>query len=57
MDNVYAGVISLRRSSTANKVVVFARSWPTTGAHTVKLVVLGTSGHPRIDIDAFAILR
>ena len=57
VDNVYAGVISLRRSSTANKVVVFARSWPTTGAHTVKLVVLGTSGHPRIDIDAFAILR
>ena len=57
VDNVYAGTISLYRSSTVNKVVVFGRSWTANGTHTVKLVLVGTSGHPRVDIDAFAILR
>jgi hypothetical protein len=57
VDNVYAGTISLYRSSTLNKVVVFGKSWTSSGTHTVKLVVVGTSGRPRVDIDAFAILR
>jgi hypothetical protein len=25
--------------------------------HTVKIVVLGTAGHPRVDLDTFVILR
>jgi hypothetical protein len=27
-----------------------------TGTHTLSVKVLGTSGHPRIDVDAFIIL-
>ena len=57
VDNVYAGAISLYRSSTLNRVVVFGRSWTSSGTHTVKLVLVGTAGRPRVDIDAFAILR
>jgi len=32
-----------------SKVIVFSRSWSTKARHTVRLVVLGTSGHPRVD--------
>ena len=57
VDNVYAGTISLYRSATVNRVVVFGKTWTTSGTHTVKLVLVGTAGRPRVDIDAFAILQ
>jgi hypothetical protein len=31
---------------------VFARNWSSVGLHTIKVVVSGTSGHPRVDVDA-----
>jgi len=34
-------------------LVVFAYSWATNGTHSIKLVNRATSGHPRIDLDAF----
>ena len=43
VDGAYVGTVSLHRSSSVSRVVVAARSWLTSGAHTV--------------IDAFAILR
>ncbi len=57
VDGVYVQTIDLRRSATQSRVVIFSRSWPTTAAHTIKLVVVGTAGRPRVEIDAFAILR
>ncbi len=57
VDGHYVSTISLHRSTTAPRVVVAARSWSGSAAHTVKLVVVGTAHHPRFDIDAFAILR
>lgn len=32
---------------------VYQTSWPTSGSHTIKIKVLGTAGHPRVDMDAF----
>ena len=57
VDGAYVGTVSLHRSSSVPRVVVAARSWSTSGAHTVRAVVVGTLHHPRVDIDAFAILR
>ena len=57
VDGVYVGTIDFHRSSSQSKVVVFNTSWSMNGAHTVKLVVAGTAGHPRVDVDAFAVLR
>ena len=45
--------MSAYRSSSQSKIVLFARNWSTSGTHKVKLVLTGTSGHPRFDIDAF----
>jgi hypothetical protein len=36
---------------------VFARSWRSSGSHTVRFVVAGTARHPRVDLDALVIIR
>lgn len=57
VDGVYRKTIDLYRSSYQSRVVVFNTSWTATATHSVKVVVLGTLGRPRIDIDAFVFLR
>jgi lysozyme len=53
VDGVDAGVIDLHAASYGARPIVFTRSWPSSGSHTIRIVCLGTSGHPRIDVDAF----
>ncbi|MFL5671321.1 MAG: S8 family peptidase [Chloroflexota bacterium] len=57
VDGVYVSTVNFHRSSFTPRNVVAARSWSRSGTHTIKLVALGTAGHPRIDIDAFLIIR
>ena len=57
VDGVLTTTIDLRRTSSQNRVVLFSKSWTTVAAHTVRVVVVGTSGRPRIDIDGFAVAR
>ena len=57
VDGVYTGSVSLHASSTSYRKVVWSRSWATAGPHTVTLVVVGTSGHPRVDVDAMIVAR
>lgn len=57
VDGVYVKTLNLHRASPLSRVVVFARAWPTKGTHTVKLVVVGTARHPRVDVDAFVVFR
>jgi hypothetical protein len=46
--------VSLYASSTSLRRIVFAWSSSTQATHTIKVVVSGTAGHPRVDVDAFA---
>ncbi len=57
VDGKYAITVSLTRSTNQATVVVFARSWPVSGTHTVKLVVVGTAGHSRVDVDGFVVIH
>ena len=57
VDGVLKSTIDLRRSTTQNRVVVFSASWTTAATHRVRVVVVGTPGRPRIDIDGFAVAR
>ena len=57
VDGVYAGSVSLHASTTSYRKVVWSRSWAAAGPHTVTLVVSGTSGHPRVDVDAVIVAR
>jgi subtilisin family serine protease len=57
VDGVLVSTVSEFRAGSQARIVVAARAWSRSGAHTVKLVVLGTVHHPRFDVDAFAVLR
>lgn len=41
----------------APRQVVFARRFGSVGTHTIRIRVLGTAGHARVDVDAFLVLN
>jgi len=57
LDGVYAATVSERSSSAISRVVTYSVPWSTSGAHKLKVVVVGTAGHPRVDVDAFVVIR
>jgi hypothetical protein len=44
-------------ASTAYRQVVYQYSWSSPGTHTIKIVVVGSSGHPRVDFDAVLLIK
>ncbi len=56
VDGHYVSTVSLHRTTWTPRIVIAARSWSASGSHTVKLVVVGTAGHPRVDVDAFLVI-
>jgi hypothetical protein len=57
VDGVYRKTVSLYSTTVRARQLVFSYSWPAYGSHKLKLVVVGTAGHPRVDVDGFAILK
>ena len=53
VDGAYIRTISLHASTYTSRWIAFARSWSANGNHTLKIVVAGTAGHPRVEVDAF----
>jgi hypothetical protein len=49
--------VNLNASSTTGSWVAWARTFSSSGRHVVKIVCRGTSGHARVDIDAFEVIR
>ncbi|MCI0347716.1 MAG: hypothetical protein L0221_20130, partial [Chloroflexi bacterium] len=54
VDGVLTATVSLYATTTSARPQVFAFNWPASGAHTIEVVVVGTPGHARVDVDAFA---
>jgi len=57
IDGVPVTSVNLYSAYGQSRQLVWSRTWAAYGKHTIALRVLGTSGHPRIDIDAFVVLR
>jgi subtilisin family serine protease len=57
VDGVKVASVSLYSSSASYRKVVWAKSWPSSGPHAVTVVVTGTIGHPRVDVDAAIIAK
>jgi len=53
VDGAYVRTVDLRSSSIAARRIVYVRSWTASGQHTLEIRVVGTSGRPRVDVDAF----
>ena len=57
VDGVLATTVSANTAATAYRSVLWAKTWSASGKHTIKLVVVGTAGHPRFDLDALAVVK
>jgi len=55
LDGIYQVTLDLG-GSTLHRDVAWQRTWATSATRTVRLVVVGTSGRPRVDLDAFAVV-
>ena len=57
IDGVLITTVNLNAASYQYRYVAYTASWSALGTHTMRIVVLGTAGHPRVDLDAIEILR
>lgn len=57
LDGSKLATIDLYSSTALARGVVFARAVSPSVTHTLEVRVLGTSGRPRVDVDAFLVLR
>lgn len=57
IDGKYAGRMDLFANRWSNRRVAFQRSWTTSGTHTIEIRNRATLNRPRIDLDAFIVLR
>jgi len=53
LDGVLQATVSLYSTTTQSRTIAFAYTWGNEGTHTIRIVVVGTPEHPRIDVDAF----
>ncbi|WP_200209199.1 peptidoglycan recognition protein family protein [Micromonospora coerulea] len=54
VDGVKQTTVDLRYSTTDYRRVMWTKSWSSSARHTVKIVVVGTSGRPRVITDGLA---
>jgi hypothetical protein len=55
LDGKYITTVSTYSSQALNAVDVWQHSYTTISTHTLKIVNVATSGHPRVDVDAFIV--
>lgn len=57
VDNVLVATIDTYLASAQYRYVAYAKTWTSSANHTIKIVVVATSGRPRVDVDAFEYLH
>jgi alpha-tubulin suppressor-like RCC1 family protein len=57
VDGTLITTLDTYSATAAAQVQTWARSWTTAGTHTLKVVIVGTVGRPRFDLDALAVLE
>ena len=45
------------RSTVVDRKLVFTKNWTAVGNHSIRIVVAGTSGHPKIVVDQIFVLQ
>ena len=57
VDGVLVKTFDAGMVSTQFRYVAFAKTWSASGFHTIRIVVDGTAGRPRVGVDALEVLR
>jgi hypothetical protein len=55
VNGVLTATVDLYASTYQNQRVAWAATWSTSATRTISIRVLGTSGRPRVDVDAFVV--
>jgi len=55
LDGTYAATVNLNSSTVQTRRAVYTFVWATAGRHRITIRVSGTAGHPRVDVDGFAV--
>jgi Concanavalin A-like lectin/glucanases superfamily len=53
VDGVLKATVNTRSASKQNRLIAYTFAWASDGAHTLKIVNVATSGHPRVSVDGF----
>ncbi|MFE2848783.1 N-acetylmuramoyl-L-alanine amidase [Streptomyces scopuliridis] len=57
VDGTKAATVDLKSSTTKYRDAIWTKTWSTSAKHTIKIVVVGTSGRPAITTDAIVYLK
>jgi hypothetical protein len=57
VDGVLVATVNAHSKATLHRGIVFARGWSAVGTHTLRIVVVGTAGPARVDLDALEMVR
>jgi hypothetical protein len=57
VNGALVATVDLRSSTTKYRCLAWQKTWSTTAKRTIKIVVVGTAGRARVDVDAFATLK
>ncbi|MFF1262296.1 N-acetylmuramoyl-L-alanine amidase [Streptomyces sp. NPDC058321] len=57
VDGVKVSTVDLKSSSTLYRQAIWTKSWSSSAKHTVKIVVVGTSGRPTITTDGLVYIK
>ncbi|MFD9544283.1 N-acetylmuramoyl-L-alanine amidase [Streptomyces sp. NPDC060022] len=57
VDGVKTATVDLRSSTTKYRDAIWTKTWTTTAKHTIKIVVVGTSGRPAVTTDGLVHLK
>jgi len=57
VDGTLVTTVDMADPTLTYRYLAYTKTWSSSGTHKIKVVVVGTSGRPRIDVDAFAVLK
>jgi alpha-tubulin suppressor-like RCC1 family protein len=57
VNGTLVATVNLYASAITYRALAWQTTWPTSATRTIKLVVVGTTGRPRVDLDAFVVLK
>ena len=52
-DGILKATVNEYAAINTGPVIIWSNWFPVGGIHTIKVVVVGTAGHPRVDVDGF----
>jgi hypothetical protein len=57
VDGTEVATVSTHATSPHYRRILFAKAWTVSGTHTISIVVVGSAGRPRVDVDALIVIR